>query len=232
MHIFYTTNINSNICLLPETESRHCIKVLRLQAGDIINIIDGKGGFFKAEITLAHPKHTEAKIIEKIKNFAKRKSELHIAIAPTKNITRYETFIEKSVEIGIEEITPIFCRFSERKVIKNERLEKVILSAAKQSKKAFLAKLNNAIKFNQFIKQPFEGQKYIAHCYDTHKKELKNILQKNTKALILIGPEGDFSKEEVALAENNGFISVNISNSRLRTETAGIIASAIFDFVN
>ncbi len=232
MHIFYGSDINSHFNTLSEQESKHCIKVLRLKFDDEIVLIDGKGGYYKAKITDPNPKHCAVEIIEEHQNFGKRDYKLSIAIAPTKNINRFETFLEKSCEIGINTIEPILCRYSERKVIKSDRLNKVILSAVKQSVKAYLPALSKLSNFKEIVKQNYNGKKFIAHCYDTQKYKLKDTYKKGENALILIGPEGDFSQEEVDMAEKNGFISVSLSKSRLRTETAGIIACSIIDFIN
>lgn len=221
--MFYAPNIEKEN-VLPEEESQHAVRVLRLQIGDEIEIVDGAGGFYKAVITNPHPKHCEFEIKETITEFGKKNYKLHIAIAPTKNIERYEWFIEKATEIGIDEITPIFCQFSERKIIKPERLEKIIVSASKQSLKAFFPKLNEACNFNDFLKKHHAPQKFIAHCYDEDKKLLQSVYQKNSDVVILIGPEGDFSPEEVKKALSDNYNPVSLGNSRLRTETAGIVA--------
>lgn len=231
MTLFYTPNI-STCPFLPEEESQHCVKVLRLNAGDKIQLIDGVGGFYEAEIINPHHKHCEVKILQKTENFNKHNHYLHIAIAPTKNIERFEWFLEKATEIGIDEITPIICRFSERKIVKPERLEKVIVSAMKQSIKAFLPKLNDVCTFDEFIKENKATQKFIAHCYEGEKELLQNIYEKGSHSLVLIGPEGDFSKEEVELALKNNFTPVSLGNSRLRTETAGIVACHTINLLN
>jgi 16S rRNA (uracil1498-N3)-methyltransferase len=223
MALFYVPNlIAGNV--LPEEESQHAVKVLRLQAGDGITVVDGAGGFYKAIITNPHHKRCAFEITETTLEFGKRNYNLHIAIAPTKNIERLEWFIEKATEIGVDEITPIVCRFSERKVVKEERLEKIIVSAAKQSLKAFFPKLNPLCTFDELMKNHQALQKFIAHCYEEDKRLLQGEIQKSSDVLILIGPEGDFSKEEVQKAINVGFVPVSLGNSRLRTETAGVVA--------
>jgi len=223
MALFYVPNLTSGN-VLPEEESQHAVKVVRLQVGDTIEVVDGVGGFYCAQITNPHPKHCGFEITKTIKEYGKRNYKLHIAIAPTKNIERLEWFIEKATEIGIDEITPIICRFSERKIIKAERLEKIIVSAAKQSVKAYFPKLNPLCTFDELIKKQKASQKFIAHCYEEDKKLLQNEIQKSSDVLILIGPEGDFSKEEVQKALSSGFVPVSLGNSRLRTETAGVVA--------
>ena len=200
------------------------MRVLRLQAGDELEVVDGAGGYYRAVITNPHPKHCEFQIKETITEYGKRDYRLHIAIAPTKNIERLEWFIEKCTEIGVDEITPILCRFSERKIIKPERLEKIIVSAAKQSLKAFYPILNPMCSFRDFIQQTTVSQKFIAHCYEQDKQLLQQVYQKSSDAVILIGPEGDFSPEEVQAAIQHQFQPVSLGSSRLRTETAGIAA--------
>lgn len=231
MTLFYTPNISQSP-FLPEEESQHCVKVLRLGYSDKIQLIDGVGGFYEAEITNPHPKHCEVKINQKISDFDKRNHYLHIAIAPTKNIERLEWFLEKATEIGIDEITPIICRFSERKIIKPERLEKVIISAMKQSIKAYLPKLNDQCTFNEFIKNNESNNKFIAHCYEGEKQALQHIYNKGSRSIILIGPEGDFSREEVELALKNNFSAISLGKSRLRTETAGVVACHTVNLLN
>ena len=232
MHIFYTPHIGTTL-ELPEEESRHCVRVLRLAEGTEIRLMDGKGTFYRAAITLAHPKHCTVSIIEKIPSPTPWNCTLHIAIAPTKNIDRIEWFAEKCTEIGIDAITLLHCRYSERKEVKNERIEKIIISAAKQSLKATLPALSGITDFKKFIAQPFDGDKYIAHCYDQEDKILlKNACKPGTNTLVLIGPEGDFSTEEVEAAIAGGFIPVSLGNSRLRTETAGVVACHTLQLIN
>jgi 16S rRNA (uracil1498-N3)-methyltransferase len=231
MALFYVPNLAA-AHVLPEEESQHAVKVLRLQAGDAITVVDGVGGFYNARITNPHHKHCAFEITETLLEFGKRDYKLHIAIAPTKNIERLEWFIEKATEIGIDEITPIICRFSERKIVKEERLEKIIVSAAKQSLKAYFPKMNPLCTFDELMKNHQASQKFIAHCYEEDKKLLQNEIQKSSDVLILIGPEGDFSKEEVQKAISLGFIPVSLGNSRLRTETAGVVACCTVTFKN
>lgn len=232
MHLFYTPDISSETYTLNEIESKHCIKVLRLNTGDQIELIDGKGNFYEAIITEPNPKKCKVEIVKTLKEFGKRNHYLHIAIAPTKNMDRFEWFLEKATEIGIDEITPILCEHSERKVIKPERLEKIIISAVKQSIKAYKPKLNGLISYKDFIQQELEENKYIAHCEDWEKQALKNTYGKGKSATILIGPEGDFSPEEIELAKENGFIETSLGPSRLRTETAGVVACHTINLLN
>jgi len=222
MQLFFIEKPENEIFLSKE-ESKHATKVLRKKEGDILNFTDGKGGFYKAEITVAHSRKCRLQIISSEQKDKQHNYYLHIAIAPTKNMDRYEWFLEKATEIGIDEITPIICEHSERKVLKTERCNRILLSAMKQSLKFHLPKLNEAITLKDFLKQEFEGNKYIAHCEKSDKLELKNV-KLEEKTLILIGPEGDFSPAEIEIALQNQFNAVSLGTSRLRTETAGIIA--------
>ena len=231
MALFYVPNLASGN-VLPEEESQHAVKVLRLQVGDAIVVVDGVGGFYNARITDPHHKHCGFEITETILEYGKRDYKLHIAIAPTKNIERLEWFIEKATEIGIDEITPVICRFSERKVVKEERLEKIIVSAAKQSVKAYFPQLNPLCTFDELMKTHLASQKFIAHCYEEDKRLLQTEITKSSDVLILIGPEGDFSKEEVQKAISLGFVPVSLGESRLRTETAGVVACHTTAIIN
>ena len=222
MQLFYLENPKEEIILSAE-ESKHATRVLRKKEGDILNFTDGKGNFYKAEITLADNRKCRLKIVSTEEKEKQHNYHLHIAIAPTKNMDRFEWFLEKATEIGIDEITPIICSRSERKVIKNERGNRILLSAMKQSLKHHLPKLNQTTSLNDFLKKDFQGAKYIAHCEDGDKLDLKTV-SKAEKTLILIGPEGDFSPKEIELALKNQFKEVSLGTSRLRTETAGIIA--------
>jgi 16S rRNA (uracil1498-N3)-methyltransferase len=222
MQLFFTNNTEKEITLSAE-ESKHATKVLRKKEGDILNFTDGKGNLFITKITIADSRKTSVRIVESERKPKQHNYHLHIAIAPTKNMDRFEWFLEKATEIGIDEITPIICSHSERKVIKTERCNRILLSAMKQSLKFHLPKLNEVITFKEFVKADFEGNKYIAHCEDTEKTALKNE-PKAEKTLILIGPEGDFSPKEIKMALQNNFKAVSLGNSRLRTETAGIVA--------
>jgi 16S rRNA (uracil1498-N3)-methyltransferase len=231
MALFYVPNLTAGN-VLPEEESQHAVKVLRLQIGAEITVVDGVGGFYKARITQPHPKHCSFEIFETQTGFGKRDYKLHIAIAPTKNIERLEWFIEKATEIGIDEITPVICRFSERKIVKEERLEKIIVSAAKQSLKAYFPKLNSLCTFDELMKKHEASHKFIAHCYEEDKRLLQTEIIKSKDVLILIGPEGDFSKEEVQKAISLGFVPVSLGESRLRTETAGVVACHTVAIIN
>lgn len=234
MQLFYTPDIDaaSSTYYLSEEESKHCIKVLRLQTGDKVQLIDGRGNFYDAAITDAHPKRTLLQIISVQEDFQKKNHYLHIAIAPTKNIERLEWFLEKATEIGIDEISLIICQRSERKEAKAERLNKIITSAIKQSIKAWHPVLNEPIAFNKLISAPFNGQKFIAHCEPGDKLSLKDELKPFGRYLILIGPEGDFTPKEIEDALNNGFKAITLGESRLRTETAALEACFEVNFLN
>lgn len=224
MHTFYTPDISGTEYTLSAAESKHCIKVLRLSIGSPLNLVDGKGGFYNAKIIDNNHKRCKVKISKSLHNYGKRDYRLHIAISPTKNISRFEWFLEKATEIGIDSIIPFISHQSERKVIKPERLQRIILSAMKQSQQAYLPKLEALCKFDELIKTDICKNKYIAHCADSEKKLLKNSIVKNTDCLILIGPEGDFTSKEITAAINNNYQAVSLGNTRLRTETAGIVA--------
>ena len=229
MYLFYCPDIEIKQTL-SEEESGHCVRVLRYSVGDEILITDGKGTTYTARITNPHPKHCDFEILSREKQEKHHRFHLHIAIAPTKNIERLEWAIEKCVEIGVDEITPLLCRFSERKQLRTDRLEKIILSAAKQSLTPFLPVLHELTPYDEFVKQQgnkvqsTKGQNFIAHCYKDEKRFLKDEIEQGRDVLVLIGPEGDFSEKEVADALSLGFIPVSLGNSRLRTETAAVVA--------
>jgi 16S rRNA (uracil1498-N3)-methyltransferase len=232
MHLFYTPDISADYYTLNEEESKHCIKVLRLQNADQIFLIDGRGGFYTASILDAHPKKTLLKITEIKNDFGMRNHYLHIAIAPTKNIERTEWFLEKATEIGIDEVTFLITDRSERKEIKTDRLKKVVTSAVKQSIKAYHPELNEPVNFKKFIHKRFSEQKFIAHCMEGSKKDLKNLIEPHGRYLILIGPEGDFTSSELSLALEAGFTPITLGDSRLRTETAALEACFEANFLN
>lgn len=232
MNLFYTPDISSDHYVLSKEESRHCIKVLRLKAGDTIHLIDGKGGLYKAEIIDDNPAKTKVLVTQIQREYGKRDFLIHIAVAPTKNISRLEWFLEKATEIGIDQISPINCEHSERVNIKTERLNKVVTAAVKQSLKAYHPQINELKKFKDLINLNFEGQKYIAHCRNTEKAALKNAIKKGENVLVLIGPEGDFSENEIKQALEKGFQPINLGNSRLRTETAALVACHTINLMN
>lgn len=229
--IFFTPDIQTNV-ELPLEEAQHCVRVLRKKEGDEILLTDGKGAFYDAEIIQAHPKHCIVNILNVISQSKPWAFDLQIAFAPTKNMDRIEWFAEKATEIGIDRLSPLLCAHSERKEIKNARIEKILVSAMKQSQKAYLPLLDDMSTFRSFVKQDFKGDKYIAHCYDGEKQLLKDVYPKGNPTLILIGPEGDFSEEEVALAVDCGFRPISLGNSRLRTETAALVACHTIHVLN
>ena len=231
MHLFYSKNISKKEIQLDAEESRHLVKVLRLTDGEECHVIDGIGNRYHCRINAAHPKKAILTILSKEKiqeNFG-----IHIAAAPTKNLNRWEWFLEKATEMGIDRISPITSFHSERKVLKQDRQERILVSAMKQSYKTTLPQLDELCKFDAFIKQEFEGQKFIAHCYDSMpKKALKDVFKANKPAILLIGPEGDFSEQEVQEAMNCGFQAISMGESRLRTETAAIVACHSIHLLN
>lgn len=234
MHLFYTPDINTSTYTLSEEESKHCIKVLRLVEGDHIYLVDGKGGFYETHIIEAHPKRCMVQVLDVKLNYGARNYRLHIAISPLKSLDRFEWFLEKATEIGIDEITPIITQRSEKRDLKLERANKIIESAMKQSKKAFHPKLNEAIAWNKFLAQNHtEHIKLIAHCLEDEKKSLNDFRNAEPKDfLILIGPEGDFTEEEIKSAISKDFIPLDLGEARLRTETAAIKACALTSFIN
>lgn len=234
MYLFYCPDIETKQTL-SEEESGHCVRVLRYSAGDEILITDGRGTTYMARITNPHPKHCDFEIVSREKQEPHHHFHLHIAVAPTKNIERLEWAIEKCVEIGVDEITPLLCRFSERKQLRTDRLEKIILSAAKQSLTPYLPVLHEMTPYDEFIgrqKSAVSLQKFIAHCYKEDKRVLKNEIEPGRNVLVLIGPEGDFSEREIADALAAGFIPVSLGESRLRTETAAVVACHTAVLVN
>ncbi|WP_152286337.1 16S rRNA (uracil(1498)-N(3))-methyltransferase [Flavicella marina] len=234
MQLFYSPEINENSInfTFDKTESRHIVRVLRKSEGDKIFITNGKGFLFQAEISVASDKKCVVAIVDKTLHKKPWNYQLHVAVAPTKLNDRMEWFLEKATEIGIDEITPIICDHSERKVVKLERFEKIILSGMKQSLKYHLPRINPAISFNEFINSNPSGDLFIAHCEEQDKKSFKTEIRKSTDITILIGPEGDFSKKEIDKALANNFTPVTLGNSRLRTETAALVACHSVAFVN
>jgi len=270
MHVFYTPDLQDQAHYqLNEEESKHCSRVLRLSVGDTVFLIDGRGGLYEAEIETAAKKHVELRITKTTKAYQKRNHHLHIAVAPTKNIDRLEWFLEKATEIGIDEITPIICERSERKVVKGDRLEKVITAAVKQSLQAYHPVLNPAVTFSELLAQQTNAQqtdlhtsnqqtnaqqknaqetnlhtspntsaqksvsKLIAHCIDDEQRRyLKDLVQPHGNYLMLIGPEGDFSPQEISSALAEGFMPVTLGTTRLRTETAALAACFEINYLN
>lgn len=232
MRLFYSENIDFPNFTFDEQESKHISKVLRLKTSDKILLTDGKGFFYEAQITEITNKKCSVEILKKEVQ-KKHDYYLHVAICPTKVNDRYEWFLEKATEIGIDEITPILTKNSERKSIKVERYKKVIESAMKQSYKAYHPKINDLTKIEDFFNQEMDyDQKLIAHCYESKKVSLKQSVSMKQSVLILIGPEGDFTVEEVELANKNNFSPLSLGDYRLRTETAGIASVQSLAFIN
>jgi len=233
MQLFYNNTLteSSKEIKFSREESKHITKVLRKKEGDTLHITNGKGYLFSANISFSNPSQCYATITSFIKQES-RKYRLHLAVAPTKMNDRYEWFLEKATEIGIDQITPIICDHSERKVIKAERFERILLSATKQSLQCFLPKLNPAISFSEFISQKNKDQLLIAHCEETQKRSLKDVVIPKTNTTILIGPEGDFSTKEINLALHSGYAPITLGATRLRTETAAIVAAHSVAFIN
>lgn len=237
MYLFYAPDIASTLTL-PEEESQHCVQVLRAAAGQQILITDGVGTLYHAEITNPHRKHCEVRILFEEKPEPLHEGYIHIAIAPTKNIDRLEWMIEKCTEMGVDEITPLLCRHSERKTINEERLRKIVVAAAKQSLKTTFPRLNALTSFAELVKNAQEEGRFIAHCMSEEEAEnlqaaymptegknaLWQLIVRGQPTLVLIGPEGDFSPEEVADAIAARFVPCSLGKARLRTETAGVFA--------
>lgn len=241
MYLFYATNIPTTAAIgqtivLDDDQSAHAVRVLRYTAGDTIHIADGRGQLFTAVITNPHPKHCEAEISSVEQQAKHHRGEVHIAVAPTKNIERVEWLVEKCTEIGVDTITPLLCHYSERKIIRTDRLQKIILSAAKQSLSAYLPVLHELTSVKDCVLNATEERRYIAHSSPwVDKKDLRDELRQShaESTIVLIGPEGGFSDEEVRLAMEHGFIPVSLGEARLRTETAAIVACTYitaFDF--
>ena len=230
MQLFYSTNISDGKINLSKSESHHCVKVLRKSINDIVMVIDGVGNLYTTKLIDSNPKKNILEITDTQKDYGKREKYLHIAIAPTKSMDRLEWFIEKVVEIGIDEISLIQCKNSERTKIKMERCEKIILSATKQSLKAFLPTLNPLVKFDQFINENhFEMAKSIGYLGSEKSAFLSDYHNDKQSHLVCIGPEGDFSSDEVQMAIKNGFQCISLGDSRLRTETAGVVVSTLIN---
>ena len=233
MELFYSRDIEGGICRLDHDESGHCIKVLRHRCGDEISVIDGCGTLYRCRIVSDSHKEVTAAVIDSVKDWGSHPYRLHMAVCPTKNNDRYEWFAEKATEIGFDELSFLNCANSERRVVKCERVNKILIAGMKQSHKAWKPVLNEMTDFKKFIESPREGQKFICHCHASEdigeepasvRPFLLDILQKGEPATVLIGPEGDFSIDEVKFALTKGYQSVSLGKSRLRTETAALVA--------
>lgn len=236
MQLFYSPDILSNTLPqqveLGEEESAHCVRVLRKKAGDTIQITDGRGGLFEAVVNNNDPKKCLVTVVSTSAMLPRRPYQVHIAVAPTKNIDRIEWLLEKATEIGISEITPVICEHSERTVLRTDRLQKILISAMKQSMNLHLPLLNEPVKLANFLKKEYSGQKFIGYVEEKQEVLLKQRYQKGSDCLVLIGPEGDFSKEELEKAKQKGFETISLGNSRLRTETAALVATMTINLLN
>ncbi|GAB3531577.1 16S rRNA (uracil(1498)-N(3))-methyltransferase [Pontibacter brevis] len=224
MHLFYTPDVNSDFYILSEEESKHCTRVLRLGQGDTVYLVDGVGGMYTAIIQDANQKKCQLQVIDKQIEYGKLPYSTHIAVAPTKNMDRMEWFIEKAVEIGVSEITFLLCEHSERRQLRLDRLEKIAVSAMKQSQKGYLPLLNELTPYHRFIQKSLPEHTFIAHLEDDATKSIKEYYQHGKPHCILIGPEGDFSAAEISAAYEAGIRPVTLGKSRLRTETAALVA--------
>ncbi len=232
MHFFFSENIKNDLITLDADESRHCARVLRMRAGQEIGIVDGKGTFCKAELIEVDARGTVASVFHRAAEYGKRPFYLHLAVAPTKNIDRFEWLLEKATECGIDEITPIICEKSERRIIKLQRLEKIIVAAMKQSGRAYCPKLNPATPVSDFLQMKKTGIAMLAHCADGKKQSLNSIYTPGGHVLVMIGPEGDFTPEETETALSKGYHAISLGSHRLRTETAAITACIQLNTIN
>ncbi|TSA26044.1 MAG: 16S rRNA (uracil(1498)-N(3))-methyltransferase [Bacteroidetes bacterium] len=227
MNLFYSPAVSPSSHTFDKEESAHIVRVLRLKEGDSLHLTNGKGSLYECTISLADPKRCNVSL-DSHTLFPPSPHPLHIAIAPTKNISRFEWFLEKATEIGVDAITPLICTRSERTIVKTDRLQKVLIAAMKQSSKTWLPALRDLQPFRELIRGPFNGQRFIAWCETETEALLQKVLIPDQPVLILIGPEGDFSDEEVGQAIAAGFTPVSLGSSRLRTETAGVVACVVF----
>ncbi len=233
MQLFYTPDISGDRYALSEEESKHCVRVLRLGPGAPVALTDGRGNLYRGRLACVANRRCEVEITGVEREYGRRNYYLQLAVAPTKNTDRYEWFLEKATEIGVDRITPLLCEHSERRVWKTDRGGKIITAAVKQSLKAYHPVLDELTPFDQLLKTPFEGDKFIAHCHEgVSRKLLRDVLAPGGNALVLIGPEGDFSPREVALALEAGFTGISLGQGRLRTETAAIVACHTFSLMN
>lgn len=232
MNLFYAPGVTAGLYTLDDEESRHCKMVLRLSEGAVIHMTDGLGNLYESRIVDSNSKRITVEITGKQEAYGRMAGYLHIAVAPTKNIDRMEWFLEKSTEIGIDEITPLVCDHSERRQLRSERLEKVITAAMKQSYKAYRPKLNELTDFNKFIARDHPEGRFIAHLEGENPILLKRAYKKDSHSVILIGPEGDFSQQELKLASEHGFQCVSLGDCRLRTETAALVACHTIRLLN
>lgn len=233
MELFFSSDIDGGLCRLDQDESGHCVKVLRHRCGDEISVIDGNGTLYRCRITSDSHKGVEAMILDSVSNWGSHPYRLHLAVCPTKNNDRYEWFAEKACEIGFDELSPIIGEHSERRILKTARVEKILVSAAKQSLKASVPAVNEPVSVTEFISanKDTDHLKLIAYCFEDERvprRSIKTVLEEydGTEIIAMIGPEGDFSKEEAETALSAGFIPVHLGDSRLRTETAALTAAS------
>lgn len=236
MQLFYAPDLVPPEHTLDEEESKHCIRVLRMSAGDPLSVTDGRGNLYRCEVVEADPRRCRIRVIECQEQFERLPYRLTMAVAPTKNADRFEWFLEKATEVGVEAIVPLETEHSERRSFKAERGEKVITAAMKQSLKAYRPVLHPLTAFRKAVEQPFDGRKFIAHCDPARtpagKTYLAHALQRGESTLILIGPEGDFSPAEIDFAIAHGFEEITLGPQRLRTETAAVAATVMASVVN
>ena len=233
MNYFYHPRLDTSVTQFsfPPEESRHIVKALRKKEGDILNITNGEGYVFRAKITMVDPKRCTAQVLDFNKSLPAR-YELHLAVAPTKKLDRFQWFLEKATEIGVTEVTPILCQRSERKKLSLDRLQRVMQEAMKQSLRTYLPRLNNPISYEDFLRQGHPDLRFIAHCEKDEKMDLKRRVAADKDVLILIGPEGDFTRPEIDAAYDRGFLPVSLGESRLRTETAALVACVTVNLIN
>lgn len=233
MNYFYHPGLDTSVTQFsfPPEESRHIVKVLRRKEGDILNITNGKGHVFRAKITMVDPKRCTAQVLDSKKSLPPR-SELHLAVAPTKKLDRFQWFLEKATEIGVTEVTPILCQRSERKKLATDRLQRIMGEAMKQSLRSYLPRLNDPVPYQEFLAREHPGLRFIAHCEKDEKMDLKRRVAADKDVLILIGPEGDFTRGEIDAACKCGFLPVSLGESRLRTETAALVACVTVNLIN
>jgi 16S rRNA (uracil1498-N3)-methyltransferase len=229
MHLFYYPLIPEQTFELEEQESKHAIRVLRLVRGDRVILVDGRGGWYEAVIVDDHPKRCKLQIESHTPNYKPLNYDLHLAVAPTKNMDRFEWFLEKATEIGISEITPLICTRSERRHVKMDRLERILVSAMKQSQQAFKPLLHEPVKMEDFIREDRKGTLGIAHCYPLERKSIQEI-ETSGKYTMIVGPEGDFTEEELTAALEASYVPFHLGESRLRTETAAVYITTAISF--
>ncbi len=232
MNVFYLPTAQLGTISFPEEESKHIVKVLRMKEGDSFCVTDGNGSLYDAELVDAHPKRAAAELSNQRQGYDIRDFKVSIAIAPTKLNERTEWFLEKATEIGIDEVKLFASYHSERRTANVERFKKIIVAAMKQSVKSKMPVIEDIVAFDKLVRQNYDGQKFIAWIDDDVTEQLCDLYRKGENALVLIGPEGDFSKEEVALAKENGFVPVSLGKARLRTETAAVVACHTIQLIN